>query len=30
MAGGVVRVELLTSRVKGKARTAVLDGLAVG
>ncbi len=30
MAGGEVRVELLTSRVKGKARTAVLDGLAVG
>jgi ATP-dependent DNA helicase RecG len=28
MAGGEVRVELLTSRVKGKARTAVLDGLA--
>ena len=30
MAGGEVRVELLTSRVKGKARTAVLDGLAAG
>ena len=30
MAGGEVRVELLTSRVKGKARTAVLEGLAVG
>jgi len=30
MAGGEVRVELLTSRVKGKARTAVLDGLATG
>ena len=30
MAGGEVRVELLTSRVKGKARTAVLDGLAIG
>ena len=27
---GEVRVELLTSRVKGKARTAVLEGLAVG
>ena len=26
MAGGEVRVELLTSRVKGKARTAVLEG----
>ena len=26
MAGGEVRVELLTSRVKGKARAAVLDG----
>ena len=30
MAGGEVRVELLTSRVKGKARAAVLDGLASG
>ncbi|MGD0747603.1 MAG: ATP-dependent DNA helicase RecG [Acidimicrobiales bacterium] len=30
MAGGEVRVELLTSRVKGKARTAVLSGLASG
>jgi ATP-dependent DNA helicase RecG len=30
MAGGEVRVELLTSRVKGKARTAVLEGLAAG
>ena len=30
MAGGDVRVELLTSRVKGKARTAVLEGLASG
>ena len=30
MAGGEVRVELLTSRVKGKARAAVLDGLAAG
>jgi ATP-dependent DNA helicase RecG len=30
MAGGEVRVELLTSRVKGKARGAVLDGLASG
>ena len=30
MAGGEVRVELLTSRVKGKARTAVLDGLGSG
>jgi len=30
MAGGEVRVELLTSRVKGKARTAVLAGLASG
>jgi ATP-dependent DNA helicase RecG len=30
MAGGAVRVELLTSRVKGKARTAVLEGLASG
>jgi ATP-dependent DNA helicase RecG len=30
MAGGEVRVELLTSRVKGKARQAVLDGLASG
>ena len=30
MGGGEVRVELLTSRVKGKARTAVLDGLAAG
>jgi ATP-dependent DNA helicase RecG len=29
-AGGEVRVELLTSRVKGKARTAVLGGLAAG
>jgi ATP-dependent DNA helicase RecG len=28
MAGGEVRVELLTSRIKGKARTAVLEGLA--
>jgi ATP-dependent DNA helicase RecG len=30
MAGGIVRVELLTSKVKGKARTSVLDGLASG
>jgi len=30
MAGGEVRVELLTSRVKGKARTAILSGLASG
>ncbi len=30
MIGGLVRVELLTSKVKGKARTAVLDGLASG
>ncbi|HXB37181.1 MAG TPA: ATP-dependent DNA helicase RecG [Acidimicrobiales bacterium] len=30
MAGGLVRVELLTSKVKGKARTAVLEGLASG
>ncbi len=30
MAGGLVRVELLTSKVKGKARTAVLAGLASG
>ena len=30
MAGGEVRVELLTSRVKGKARTAVLAGMASG
>ncbi len=30
MGGGEVRVELLTSRVKGKARTAVLAGLAAG
>jgi ATP-dependent DNA helicase RecG len=30
MAGGEVRVELLTSRVKGNARTAVLQGLASG
>ncbi len=30
MAGGEVRVELLTSRVKGKARGAVLEGLAAG
>ncbi len=30
MGGGEVRVELLTSRVKGKARTGVLDGLASG
>ena len=30
MAGGEVRVELLTSRVKGKARTALLSGLASG
>jgi ATP-dependent DNA helicase RecG len=30
MAGGEVRVELLTSRVKGKARAALLDGLAAG
>ncbi len=30
MAGGEVRVELLTSKVKGKARTAVLEGLASG
>ncbi len=29
-AGGIVRVELLTSKVKGKARAAVLDGLASG
>ncbi len=28
MAGGEVRVELLTSRVKGKARASVLEGLA--
>jgi len=28
--GGAVRVELLTSRVKGKARAAVLEGLASG
>ncbi len=28
--GGAVRVELLTSKVKGKARTAVLEGLASG
>ena len=28
--GGEVRVELLTSRVKGKARAAVLDGPGVG
>jgi len=30
MAGGEVRVELLTSRIKGKARAAVLAGLAAG
>ena len=30
MAGGEVRVELLTSRVKGKARTAVLGGTGLG
>ena len=30
MAGGEVRVELLTSRVKGKARAAVLEGLTTG
>jgi ATP-dependent DNA helicase RecG len=30
MGGGDVRVELLTSRVKGKARAAVLGGLASG
>ena len=30
MAGGLVRVELLTSKVKGKARSAVLEGLATG
>ena len=30
MAGGEVRVELLTSRVKGKARAVVLEGLASG
>jgi ATP-dependent DNA helicase RecG len=30
MAGGEVRVELLTSRIKGKARTAVMAGLASG
>jgi len=30
MAGGEVRVELLTSRVKGKARAALLTGLASG
>jgi ATP-dependent DNA helicase RecG len=30
MAGGIVRVELLTSKVKGKARAAVLEGLASG
>jgi len=30
MGGGEVRVELLTSRVKGKARAAVLAGLAAG
>jgi ATP-dependent DNA helicase RecG len=30
MAGGLVRVELLTSKVKGKARTAILEGLASG
>ncbi|HEY6472485.1 MAG TPA: ATP-dependent DNA helicase RecG [Acidimicrobiales bacterium] len=30
MIGGLVRVELLTSKVKGKARTAVLEGLASG
>lgn len=30
MAGGEVRVELLTSRVKGKARAAVLEGLSSG
>ncbi len=30
MAGGEVRVELLTSRVKGKARSALLAGLASG
>ncbi len=30
MAGGDVRVELLTSKVKGRARTAVLEGLRWG
>ncbi len=30
MIGGLVRVELLTSKVKGKARAAVLEGLASG
>ena len=30
MAGGEVRVELLTSRVKGKARAATLEALAGG
>ncbi len=30
MGGGDVRVELLTSRVKGKTRAAVLDALAAG
>ena len=30
MAGGEVRVELLTSRIKGKARSAVMAGLASG
>ena len=30
MGGGEVRVELLTSRVKGKARAAVLEGLVSG
>jgi ATP-dependent DNA helicase RecG len=30
MIGGLVRVELLTSKVKGKARSAVLEGLASG
>jgi ATP-dependent DNA helicase RecG len=30
MVGGLVRVELLTSKVKGKARAAVLEGLASG
>ncbi len=30
MAGGEVRVELLTSRIKGKARTPCSTGLAVG
>jgi len=30
MGGGEVRVELLTSRIKGKARAAVMAGLAAG